>query len=368
MNKLTVFVLCLFLSGQAFSLPSKEMLDKAKLATTSPSEVAFDDKENGFKFTRALTGYYFFNDKHVFEQEGLGYTVSYFDLTGTSITVYVYDKKRSDIQNGHSKPVSDELKSVISGIRGAGKYSEISNNILAPILSPDYSQISIIGKSDDGARIKDYTLMRGQNGKFIKVRITGKSPRMEERVSGFMIVLSEALGVEEAAKSWSKVVHSDDKSGFQFPRMLSQHFRFAGKAKSDDLRRGYQLSYIGIHGTSIKLWIYDAGLTEIPGGADSAEINQQFRLNENEMSAWAAHGEVQTVGDQTLFSNNYLQRSYKVAMKDGRQIKSYSLMRGQKGQFIKVTVVGTAAQMEERVGMFLQSLAQVIGLENLPNT
>jgi len=154
----------------------------------------YEDTKANLSF-KGWYGAYMYQTKQEYGDPGLGYSLAYATASGEFLSVYVYDSNQSGIPDGtESQVVAEELAQSARGVVAAGQYGPVVEQDAAP-LSPHFAQVFHTGTLPNGERLKSYTLLRGQNSHFIKVRATGISAGMDARVSGFLEYLAEDLGL-----------------------------------------------------------------------------------------------------------------------------------------------------------------------------
>lgn len=160
--------------------------------------VAHQDEEAGFSFMKGYSAFYFQGLRR-YEDPRLGYSLAYASPAGTDISVYVYDLGMRVPDGTGSELVSAQLDQASSAIAESGRYAAVEALAAAPALSPHFLQSAQAITTRDGLVLKSYTLLRGQNGHFIKIRVTGVSEAMESRLVGFLKYLAADLGVDDPA-------------------------------------------------------------------------------------------------------------------------------------------------------------------------
>ncbi len=158
------------------------------------SAIAYLDDDSGFAFKKWY-GAFFFQERYVYDNPRLGYSLQYASPAGTDITVYVYSYGLDGILDGVSDPrVNEQLASAARALSASKRYSSVEA-LDGRVLSAHFLQASHELELENGARIKSYILVGGQDDHFLKLRVTGTSGALEPRVSQFIEQMLASLGV-----------------------------------------------------------------------------------------------------------------------------------------------------------------------------
>lgn len=171
-------------------------------APAPQDEIAFEDVFTGFKFPRLL-GAFQFQNRVQYQHVDLGYGVNYADRTGATATIVVYDLNIRDLANGTDDPrVRQELEKTdeaIAVVARQGRYSGFQR-MEAPRLSKAWLQMSHVLVRPDGRKAYAYSFIRGQHGRFVKIRITTPSEGTLARLPIFLLGVSRAVGMLNSAE------------------------------------------------------------------------------------------------------------------------------------------------------------------------
>ncbi len=158
--------------------------------------VVHEDSKAAFVFKNAYSGF-FFQGLNNYDNPKLGYSLSYASVPGTSITIYVYDNGIESIPDGTtSQLVIEQLNTANQSLTQSGRYLSVVEEA-RPDLSSRFLQTFHMIKLKNGVEIRSYTLLRAQNQRFVKIRVTGQSGLVEPRVSTFLHYIETGLGIQE---------------------------------------------------------------------------------------------------------------------------------------------------------------------------
>jgi len=160
--------------------------------------LAYEDSNAGLSFHKWY-GSYFFQGMQEYDDPGLGYSLTYATPSRSFISVYVYTLGRPNIPDGaDSDVVAAELAQSAQAVGLSGQYGAVVEEEAEP-LSPHFAQVfhRTSARTDNGEPLVSYTLLRGQNGHFIKVRLTGSDRELRTRGTGLLEYLVADLGLEE---------------------------------------------------------------------------------------------------------------------------------------------------------------------------
>lgn len=170
----------------------------ASAAKLDPDAIAYEDPFTGFRFPQVL-GNFMFQRQGQFERVQLGYGVTYVDTTGATATIMVYDMSLSGIQDGTTDPrVQDEFAKIDQaimafarqrGYRGATRIDGVQP------LSKAWLQANHELVRPDGRSEMTYSFIRGQHGRFVKIRITTQSKGSYARLPMFLLGVSRGIGM-----------------------------------------------------------------------------------------------------------------------------------------------------------------------------
>lgn len=169
-------------------------------AAQPSQEIAFEDVFTGFKFPRLL-GSFQFQNRAQYQRVDLGYGVNYAERTGATATIVVYDLNIRDLTNGTDDArVREELAKTdeaIAVIAQQGRYVGFKR-VDAPRLSKAWLQMSHELVRADGRKAYAYSFIRGQGGRFVKIRITTPTEGTLARLPVFLLGVSRAIGMLNA--------------------------------------------------------------------------------------------------------------------------------------------------------------------------
>jgi len=165
-------------------------------AKVDPGAVAYEDPFTGFKFPQLL-GSFKFQRQGQLERVQLGYGVTYVEPTGATATIIVYDMNLSGIQDGTTDARVQEEFATIDRAIGAfarqGGYRSATRIDNVQQLSKAWLQANHELIRADGRRALSYSFIRGQNGRFVKIRITTPSQATYARLPVFLLSVSRAI-------------------------------------------------------------------------------------------------------------------------------------------------------------------------------
>lgn len=171
----------------------------AHAADVSPADqIVHEDPFAGFKFPRVISGYTF-QTKVQYPRVGLGYGVSYVDRIGTTATIIVYDMNETGIADGTTgtgvlKQFEEIDVSVAQMAKQTG-YRAVERTANVQPLSKAWLQANHELVRPDGRRAYSYSFLRGQNGKYVKIRVTAASNAAYARLPLFLLGVSRAIGM-----------------------------------------------------------------------------------------------------------------------------------------------------------------------------
>gem|GEM_PF-962350 len=159
---------------------------------------------------------------------------------------------------------------------------------------------------------------------------------------------------------WGAVAHEDAGAGFVFRNSYSVYF-FQEVHKYDNPRLGYSLIYASHPGTIITVYVYGDGMESIPDGITSPRVKKQLNSADK---ALTQSGQYLSVVEETRpdLSFGFLQAFHLIKLKNGAEVKSYTLLRAQNQHFVKVRITGQSFLMEPRVSEFLCHLEIDLGI------
>lgn len=193
-----VILICLGLIGDVGAAGSENIFGiKTPQSLEEMMSIVHEDAEAPFKFKMTYSAYFFQGKQH-YDDPRLGYSLAYASVAGTDISVYVYDLGMTGISNGtQSEEVAAELVKASRALTDSDRYIRVQQQSASPLFSPHFLQATHTLTTSDGASLYSHTLVRGQHGYFIKVRITGTSSGMEGRLVDFFKYLAIDVGIEE---------------------------------------------------------------------------------------------------------------------------------------------------------------------------
>jgi hypothetical protein len=189
----TIFILLAFALNQDVGAANPIKVPESIEDATA---IALHDTETGFAFKKWYSAF-FFQSHHTYEDARLGYSLAYASPAGTSISVYVYDYGHDQIPNGVDGPkIVAQLNTAVEGLVKSNRYANVAAQ-QRPTLSTHFAQAFHELELSNSIQVKSYTLLRGQNGRYVKIRATGNSEAMELRVASFLAELLQDLGTVE---------------------------------------------------------------------------------------------------------------------------------------------------------------------------
>jgi hypothetical protein len=160
-------------------------------------QIAHEDVFTGFKFPQLL-GAFRFQNRVQYAHVDLGYGLNYVETTGATATIVVYDLNRRAIANGTlDANVIEEfgkLEDAIATMARQTGYQGVTR-IEVPQLSKGWLQVAHELARPDGRKAFSYSFLRGQQGKFVKIRITTSSQGTFARLPIFLLGVSRAIGM-----------------------------------------------------------------------------------------------------------------------------------------------------------------------------
>jgi hypothetical protein len=178
------------------------ILFAAPCGTGAPpdADVVFEDVFTGFKFPARL-GSFSFQNRVQYQLVDLGYGMNYVDRTGAAATIIVYTLNQHGIANGvEDARVLEEFAKLDGQIAAFARQSRYvgASRIETPRLSKAWLQAAHDLVRPDGRRARVYSFIRGQNGRFVTIRITTPSEATFARLPGFLLDVSRAIGMLSA--------------------------------------------------------------------------------------------------------------------------------------------------------------------------
>jgi hypothetical protein len=159
--------------------------------------IAYEDPFTGFMFPQHLGSFSF--QRHTrFERVQLGYGVSYVERTGATATISIYDMSLSGIETGTADPrLQDEYEKMDQAILAAARHTGYRGASRADgvQLSKAWLQINHELLRADGRIERSYSFIRGQNGRFVKIRVTTSAEATYARLPVFLLGVSRAIGM-----------------------------------------------------------------------------------------------------------------------------------------------------------------------------
>jgi hypothetical protein len=171
----------------------------AQAAEVSPADqIVHEDPFAGFRFPRVVSGFTF-QTKVQYPRVGLGYGVNYVDRIGTTATIIVYDMNETGIADGTTGPgvlkQFDEIDASIAQMAQQTGYRAVQRAANVQPLSKAWLQANHELVRPDGRRSFSYSFLRGQNGKYVKIRVTAASNAGYARLPLFLLGVSRAIGM-----------------------------------------------------------------------------------------------------------------------------------------------------------------------------
>lgn len=166
--------------------------------------IALNDPETGFSFKKWYSAF-FFQTHQTYDDPRLGYSLAYASPAGTSISVYVYHYGHDQISDGVTGPeIVSQLNTSVEGLENSNRYANVTAQ-QRPTLSAHFAQAFHELELSNSIQVNSYTLLRGQNGKYVKIRATGNSEAMESRLTSFLTELLLDLGAIEPEVDDSRI-------------------------------------------------------------------------------------------------------------------------------------------------------------------
>ena len=176
-----------------------------------------------------------------------------------------------------------------------------------------------------------------------------------------LVYADNPFGVDlpKSIDDFGAIAYEDPSSGFTFKKAYSAFF-FQGHHAYDDPRLGYSLAYASPTQTSISVYVYNYGLEDIPTGTESNLVENQLISS---VKGIRDSGRYLQVSEEVrpALSPHFLQSFQKITLNQGDTLKSYMLLRGERGHFVKVRVTGYSEALERRVADFLHYMLQDLG-------
>jgi hypothetical protein len=174
------------------------VLVPVEAAEVSPyDEVAFQDPQTGFRFMQMMATYRF-QRKLDYGSPQLGWGVAYVENTGATATITVYDLGQQGIPDGiNDSRVREEFRTIDESIMRLvqkGEYKSAKRIARLQPLNKDWLQDNHEILLPGGKTVNSYSFIRGRNGKFVKVRVTGAPEGTYARLPPFMIGVGHAIG------------------------------------------------------------------------------------------------------------------------------------------------------------------------------
>ena len=170
----------------------------AHAAGVSPDQIVHEDPFAGFKFPRVISGFTF-QTKVQYPRVGLGYGMNYADRSGTTVTIVVYDMNETGIADGTAGAgVSrqfDDIDTAIAQLAQQTGHRGVEKAANVQPLSKAWLQANHELIRPDGRRTFTYSFLRGQNGKYVKIRVTASSNAVYARLPLFLLGVSRAIGM-----------------------------------------------------------------------------------------------------------------------------------------------------------------------------
>jgi hypothetical protein len=158
----------------------------------------------------------------------------------------------------------------------------------------------------------------------------------------------------------------DPDTGFAFPQTVAG-FRYDNRRAYGDPRLGYGLNYRSEEGILITVIVYNLGAKDIADGTGDPRVRQQMTQAQADVNRGISVGAYQSaieIEDVEGFSPLYLRASYRLVLKDGVEMRSHLLMRGQRQHFIKVRASGPPSkELDRGIITFLEELSTIIGCD-----
>lgn len=159
--------------------------------------IAFEDRDSGFRFPQMIAPYEYVQNQDYGPRMGTG--VHYMELTGTKASIYFYTKELNDLRDGTSEPrLKDELQAIEEGFSEMirrGEYASVRRVDPTQPLSKAWLQTNHEIQLRDGTVLKSYSFLRVQNGRFVKIRISGTSEGSYARLPTFLLGVMRGIGM-----------------------------------------------------------------------------------------------------------------------------------------------------------------------------
>lgn len=166
-------------------------------APTSAAEVMYSDPFTGFDFPKRI-GTYVFQNRIQYDRVRAGYGINYVESSGARATIFIYDLNFTDINDGLEDPrVLEEFHKIEEGTDGLippGARGATRNNSIQQ-LSKAWLQANHDLVDRNGVRFQSYSFIRGQNRRFVKIRVVTPSQGTYARLPIFLLGVSRSIGM-----------------------------------------------------------------------------------------------------------------------------------------------------------------------------
>ena len=255
-------------------------------AWAGPADQEWIEKQTGLAFPAKLAGLTR-SRVQTYGQQALGVSVGYSGEQLLKTDVYVYNKGIKEIPDGvDSKVVKDEIQQCVAEIKKMeqmGYYSsvaELASSIR--VFGEDNGQKKALCRSfvyqeerrtgvPSPVKRKSYLLLTGYKNHFFKIRFTfliEHEATGEQSLESFLSEIAKLLQTREA---WT-----DPRTGITFPPELAGLTRSA-VTEYKEQGRGVQVRYSAQDLPNADVEVYNPGIKQIPDGADSDVIKEQFQ-------------------------------------------------------------------------------------------
>ncbi|VAW82055.1 hypothetical protein MNBD_GAMMA12-796 [hydrothermal vent metagenome] len=148
------------------------------------------DNRNGYNFTKNIGPFKFYR-KLDFKDPRLGYGLNYRTSGGIKqrsiVTIIIYDLGMKNITAGISdQRVIKQFENAFRDIKtfvSRGNYKSVKRLDQSSVKNKDYLALNMLITIPRGLTLKSNILMRGHNGKFIKIRISGPNNAESDKLA-----------------------------------------------------------------------------------------------------------------------------------------------------------------------------------------
>ncbi len=148
------------------------------------------DKRNGYTFTKNI-GPFQFHRKLDFQDPRLGYGLNYRTSGNykqrSIVTIIIYDLGMKNIATGlKDKRVINQFENAFKDIElfvSRGNYKSVKRLAQSSVKNKNYLALNMLITIPTGLALKSNVLMRGHQGQFIKIRISGPNNAESDKLA-----------------------------------------------------------------------------------------------------------------------------------------------------------------------------------------